>query len=128
MSEHISKEAMYEVPYQTEIPDFNKILIGYIDCIDKDNVWEFKCVDSIDKTYFLQIALYMFLINKNELSNKKEYFLLNILNNDVYSVYASNENLEEMVAILFNYKYNTMVSENDKFIENNIIIKNKYNF
>ena len=44
-------------------------LIGYIDCIDKDNnvVYEFKCVQKLDKTHYLQLAIYMYMYEVEKL-------------------------------------------------------------
>jgi hypothetical protein len=42
---------------------FNKSFVGYVDCIDYHNgvMWEFKCVNKLDKTHILQLALYNYL-------------------------------------------------------------------
>ena len=40
---------------------FNRKLIGFIDCIDNNIVWEIKCVKNIRSEHFLQLAIYVYL-------------------------------------------------------------------
>ncbi len=147
-------------------------LTGYIDCIDDNNVYEFKCVKEIQKEHILQLAIYMYqyeyekinnefkvddivvfktekynitkiykngkiqLKNKNKKINvtkndiKREntnYYLYNILNDELIKLNCNIENLKKIIIILIEHKYLNKAKICDNlFIDNNIIIKNKY--
>jgi len=40
---------------------YNRKIKGYIDCIDKKSMWEFKCVKKLDHCHLLQTAIYMYM-------------------------------------------------------------------
>jgi len=63
LTTHISKHSKYEVKYQiSKEPElYNRRLIGFIDCIDNNNIWELKCVKTIRKEHYLQLAIYMYM-------------------------------------------------------------------
>jgi hypothetical protein len=48
----------------------NRKLVGYIDCVDIDNniIYEFKCVQKLEKEHYLQLSVYMFMyeLEKNK--------------------------------------------------------------
>ena len=59
----------------------NRKLVGYIDCVDKDNniIYEFKCVQKLEKEHYLQLSVYLFMyeLEKNKsikivISNKEK--------------------------------------------------------
>lgn len=56
----------------------NKYLAGSIDCIDGNNIWEFKCVNELKDDHFLQLATYAFIIEYN--IKLKERLLVKRLN------------------------------------------------
>jgi hypothetical protein len=68
---NISKNSTFEykIKTQNEKELLERNLIGYIDCIDKDNnvVYEFKCVQKLDKTHYLQLAIYMYMYEVEKL-------------------------------------------------------------
>ena len=53
----------YKLTTENEVELLNRKLIGFIDCIDKENniVYEFKCVQKLEKEHYLQLALYMYM-------------------------------------------------------------------
>jgi hypothetical protein len=56
-----------------ELRNNNKLLIGSVDCIDGDNIWEFKCVEELKDEHFIQLAIYAFMLNHaNEEKKRKE--------------------------------------------------------
>ena len=110
---------------------------GYIDCIDNNNIYEFKCCQEIKEEHFLQLAIYMFLNEKNKVFslNNFNYYLFNILNNEQYQIITNNDNLYNMLEYLIKYKYNNNNKVNDEdFISINLEslkynkIKNVYNY
>ena len=69
---NISKNALFEVETKAENKKecLGKNLIGFIDCIDDDRIFEFKCTKSLRDEHFIQTALYGYLYqqeNKNNL-------------------------------------------------------------
>jgi hypothetical protein len=70
---NITNNAIYEQSIEIENKTIDKCLVGYIDCIDENNIYEFKCVQKIEKTHILQLAIYMFMIetrNRNVILQK----------------------------------------------------------
>lgn len=69
----VSKKAEYEKYFEIENqPELlNRRLIGYVDCIDQNNFYEFKCVDKIENEHILQLAVYMYLHQTQNKSTKK---------------------------------------------------------
>ncbi len=63
----ISKKAKYEQYFEisklSELLD--RRLYGYVDCIDGNNIYEFKCVNKLENEHYLQLAVYMFLYESN---------------------------------------------------------------
>jgi len=59
----ISKKAKYEQYFEivknAELLD--RRLVGYIDCVDGSNVYEFKCVSKLENEHYLQLAIYMYM-------------------------------------------------------------------
>jgi len=59
----ISQNAKFELKSQVENKNelFNRKIIGYIDCVDGNNLYEFKCVSMLKKEHILQLAIYAYL-------------------------------------------------------------------
>lgn len=59
----ISNKADFEIELKLEgQPELHfRELKGYIDCWDRYNIWEFKCVNSLSDEHLLQLAVYMYL-------------------------------------------------------------------
>ena len=108
-----------------------KKLVGYIDCVDTDTVWEFKCTEKVEHEHFIQLAVYAYLWNKDLVKrNKKTAFrfkLLNILTNEIHELSSSKERLRRMIEFLIYSKYGDQYElPDDKFIERMIRIFKKY--
>ena len=71
---------------------------GIMDYQDHKSVFEFKCVEELDSSHFIQLAIYKYL---NETHNKvHKYYLYNILNDQLYELKSNHENLKKMMKIL----------------------------
>ena len=75
-------EVKYEVENTNENPNLelkNRRLNGYIDCVDGNNIYEFKCVQKLENEHILQLAIYMYLheleIRKNNKNNNFEIII-----------------------------------------------------
>ena len=80
LSNFISNNAVYEHHVECTSDSLlrpellNRRLNGYIDCIDDNKIYEFKCVNKLESEHYIQLAIYMYLYETNKLSkNKKEY-------------------------------------------------------
>lgn len=70
----ISSEAIFEKHLEVsgEAELFNRNLIGNIDCIDRGNIYEFKCVSELDSEHFIQLAVYYYM-NEMKAGDKNKY-------------------------------------------------------
>lgn len=97
-----------------------KTLIGRVDCIDGDTIYEFKCCpDSFKHEHVLQVALYVWIFN-----NKKKGLLFNILSGELWRVEGTDENLFECVKLLMEAKFNKKyIQTDDQFLEYTYLLK-----
>ena len=81
LSKFISKNAKYEYGIECKSeksnrPELlNRRLEGYIDCIDDNKIYEFKCVQKLENEHYLQLAVYMYLYetdNINKIMNNSQ--------------------------------------------------------
>ena len=111
-------------------------MIGFIDCIDDNNIYEFKCVKKLEKEHILQLAIYMYL---HELEiRKNEKIKINVLNvgelKKLLEKYKNelNENnikisklkMRKKINELINIKINQLIKEIETY--KNIISNNYY--
>src|SRR4029078_8299907 len=71
-------------------------LMGSIDCLDGNNVWEFKCVRELNEEHMLQLALYKYILeieNQNKVRESHKYYLFNIVDNNTIRLESSLEEL-----------------------------------
>jgi hypothetical protein len=154
-----------DVKFEQELKHtvLNRNIIGYYDCLNNNNFYEFKCVKEIKNEHYIQLAIYAYLyevnnnniisklqdetveLNKlqndfdalmrinnietktNKLKAQKNYYLYNILSDELFQINFSFENLETMIHNLINYKYyNNHDMNDDVFLEKNLIILQKY--
>lgn len=131
LKNHISENATFEV--KCSVFDINttcnRKLIGYFDCIDNNNLWEFKCVKELTNEHLLQLAFYMYMnetTNKNNTKNYN-YYLFNILNGERLQIKSDLNRLSKMVKFIIDYKYNNNCLQSSKdFITYIKPIYNKY--
>lgn len=68
-----SKKKEFEVEMEiSNMPELmSKTLSGRLDCVEGDNIWEFKCVRALTVEHKLQLALYMYM-NELKLKDRKK--------------------------------------------------------
>jgi hypothetical protein len=97
----VFQEAEVEVEVEGyEIP-IKRSLMGYIDCIDDNTVWEFKNVQNIKTEHLAQLAIYAFLYNQNY-GKPRTFKLLNTNDGTRYTVEG---NYKDFVHDLFRVKF-----------------------
>ena len=94
-------------------------------------MWEFKCVTEIDNTHIIQLAIYMYMIETTDNNNGEEvsnnYFIFNILNNQILEINSDIGRLKQMLSLIFESKYgNKQVSKDNVFIKKNLEIRNRW--
>lgn len=87
----------YDVPVQRTIN-------GYIDCIDADTVWEFKMVQNINSTHYLQLAIYAYLYYMN-METGKTFKILNINDGSKYLLEGSIDDFKMVFEYIYKYKF-----------------------
>ena len=129
----ISREAHFERSYRTENEKelMGRQLNGFVDCIDENNVYEFKCVQKLEKEHYLQLAIYMYQIEMNsrekDVTNETNYYLFNILTDELQQVFCDLATLKHLMDLLIRHKYSPSrkISES-AFMEKNFEIQTKY--
>ena len=99
---------------------------GIIDCINGNNVYEFKCVSKLQPEYIIQLALYKYLYESNRDDNTvRNYYLYNILSDELWTFDCSCDNLKEMAKHLITKNSPKYVAD-ELFKLNATNIRNKY--
>ena len=119
LKSRISRKACYETSYdldgETEL--HKRKLKAYFDCLENNVLWEFKCVKTIKKEHFLQLAIYMY-IHKISQSNTNS----NVMIGDIVKIRYSIAILLGKVSGFYNNKiYVTCGSRKIKINRNNIM-------
>jgi hypothetical protein len=78
----------------------NRRINGFIDCIDGNKIYEFKCVSQVEAEHFLQLAIYMYLIEVDKIVD------VNVLSNDANL--KSKQYLKEGDQISYRDEYNIL--------------------
>lgn len=132
----ITKEAKFEESHETEdieSGDYRKLelsnrrLCGRIDCIDNNNIYEFKCTKTLEYEHILQLAIYMYMyetklreepINEQTDIILNNYYLFNILTNELIKISCNFKALVDMMDYLIKMKLmNTKECDDTTFIE-----------
>jgi hypothetical protein len=118
----LSKNSIFEKEYKY------KKLIGRVDCISENILYEFKCTNELKDEYYLQLACYMYLhMKKNKNNENYQYKLYNIFTDELVEIKCEFNKLEELVNYLFNYYNNNVkIDINEEFLKKNTDIKQKY--
>jgi len=121
-----------EMSKEKEVELYNRRIIGHIDCIDNLDIYEYKCVDELVNEHFIQLAVYAYLQEmagaESPVTNKKyNYYLYNILTDEMYKINSDLERLREMMKFLvWNKYFNKVKITDEEFIEKQNMIFGKY--
>lgn len=117
---NITKEAIFEqrIELKGKLELLDRELVGYIDCIDNKSIFEFKCVNQLEKTHYLQLAIYMYMLESIKQSDKS-YYLYNVITDKLDRIVVSMPDLIKMMSYLIDSKYGNVKKISDlKFIKN----------
>ena len=101
----ISDKSIYEkkIIIKSEKDFMNKSIVGFIDCIDKNKVYEFKCVDELKSEHFLQLAIYKYLHDMQLLKNSDgEEDNFTLFDNIKDNIEDKNININDTVEFEYN--------------------------
>lgn len=113
----------YRLETENEIELLNRKLVGFIDCIDEENniVYEFKCVQKLEKEHYLQLAFYMYMYELEKIKHIKENSdKINKLNKD--DILLNNKDIIDLLHI--KERLNKKININNKKLidyKNNIV-------
>ena len=121
-TEEIKFEFLLGNDYEYNHKKYGKInLIGFVDCMNTDSVYEFKCTSELNEEHKCQLILYYWLWNKSNMDEyykKKIFKLMNILTEEILELNTSSPYINDIVELLFKNKYNTDIEITDsKFIQ-----------
>jgi hypothetical protein len=101
-------EIHYEKTLSMNIPGYDvpvrRTLHGYVDCIDKQTLWEFKVIRTINDLHLLQLAVYAYLYYAN-METGKRFKILNINDGTKYVISGHPKNFQSVVHFLFFKKF-----------------------
>ena len=131
---NISINSLFEYRLETEneIELLNRKLIGFIDCIDKENniVYEFKCVQKLEKEHYLQLVLYMYMYELEKIKNimhitdefnKNKDKFVNEINDLLYIKEQIIKDISINDKLLMDYKNNIIYKKINQYSVGDII-------
>lgn len=115
----ISDTCKYEVELNYTCKEFsevgNVVIKGFVDAVDKNNVYEFKCVDDLTMEHKLQLIVYAWVISKT--NNDKCFKLFNIKTGEILRLNTSSK-MNTIVEKLIRNKYQEQTTlDDDAFIK-----------
>ena len=103
------------------LPDCTKIrLNARVDAISSNTLWEFKCVETLDVTHYLQLMIYAWIWNKIWLKTKgpRIFKIMNIRTSEVLTLDYDNVKIDYIMKQILQSKYlKNNVYSNNEFIE-----------
>jgi len=119
LSEELSDCCVYEVPIVydcTTYTDYGTIsLSGRMDAIDRNTVYEIKCVESLTLEHYLQLIVYAWMAIKK--GKKYEYKLINIKTGEVRLLQQNRFLIDDVMLLLFKNKFGeNKILTNDEFL------------
>ncbi len=118
----VSSAGQFEVlmKLQGGKPLLNKVIVGYIDCVDNDTVWEFKCTEELGEEHVIQLAIYSTMVQLKYPDKKFKFYLYNILTSECKQVLITKENGIKMLELLVHTKYNKSDKDTDAVFLSNM--------
>jgi nucleoside-triphosphatase THEP1 len=122
IKKYISQNAIFE--YQISMNGVEELrgrtLNGYIDCINNNEIWEFKCVSELTSEHKIQLACYMYQFLKKDNNKLFKFYLLNIITEEIIEITSTIEKLTQMIELISQYKFDTKIKISDEeFLNNN---------
>jgi len=88
----------------TTVHNYRCTILGEMDYVDNQSVVEFKCVKNLETEHMIQLLLYKFINETNDV-HYDNYYLYNVLDDQLYSLHCTYENLENIISKLIQIKF-----------------------
>jgi len=112
LNSKLKPDAVFETHYERRFGNTN--ILGCIDAIQNDELWELKCTHTLDDIHIIQLAIYSWLCS----DTKSKLYLFNILTNELIRI-DSITNKDEFINYIITSKYGNLVKmSDDEFIKN----------
>ena len=110
-----------EIYAEYSVPEFGKNKIhGRVDAINLTNIWELKCVDSLQIEHLLQLCVYAWIWNQimAEYYGPRKFYILNMRTGEVLELDNTSYLINDIIDLLFQNKYkNRHALSDEAFIE-----------
>jgi hypothetical protein len=80
-------------------------ITGIIDFVHGNDIYELKCVHQLKKEHYLQLALYKYLYEKANRKYDCNYYLYNLLTDELVAIKNGHASICKMVEFLIDKKY-----------------------
>ena len=103
---------------------FGKFIIGQVDAIGENEIYEFKCVSAISPEHIIQLVVYA-CIYETFYGKKDKYILINILTNEKIEIEYDPSYIEVIRLLICNKYHKNNIMSDDEFLAqftNNYII------
>ena len=108
LESNVSKEGIeFETPILVEEQTiYGRVRIsGCMDIVDRDTVWEVKCVDNLQLENMIQLIIYYWMFHKKNVDKDKTFKLINIRTGEIKELIADTFNVQKIMDALFAHKY-----------------------
>jgi len=92
-------------------------IIGFIDFVHGSDIYELKCVHQLKKEHYLQLALYKYLYEKANRKYDCNYYLYNLLSDELVAIKNDHASICKMVEFLIEKKY-----ADAKYVSNEVFL------
>lgn len=97
--ENIGLDHGFSTPYGTIF------INGYVDAMNSDELWELKCVDTVQIEHTLQLIVYAWLYKHKYNVIDKKFKLLNIRTNEIREINYDENKINTIMDILIHHKF-----------------------
>jgi hypothetical protein len=121
--EHISKYISFKTPityekflgYVDPHERYGQLEFhGRLDAVDDENIWEFKCVESLQIEHLIQLVIYAWMWEKAG-NSKRDFFIMNIRTGDTRQLETSQfQQIDQIVQFLLKNKYDKIHELSDQ--------------
>jgi len=111
LAKHLTVDANYEMWIGVDnyfVKEYGTIeIVGRMDAVTEDVVWELKCVKELQLEHFLQLIIYAWMWRRQyeESKGSRTFRLMNMRTGEVWELDASSHYIKEAVDILLHNKY-----------------------
>ena len=121
---HIHEKTIFEQSVDMDammFQEFGRVrLVGRLDAVNEDCVWEIKCVNELTVEHFLQVVLYAWIWRHTYSTRfgSRDFRIVNIRTGQIFRLQTGSHLIEEAVYLLFLNKWKKRpVLSDEEFLE-----------